>query len=140
MAGVESLIVDEWLYTIFSGDATLAGLIGTRIYNQLAPEEASFPLLLFSFQSGQDVTVMGPTRLFVAGTYLVRGVAESHSFGGSLETIAGRIDSLLQAKSGTPVRGHVLMCVREAPFAMTEQRAGRIYRHLGGTYRLWAQT
>lgn len=136
----ETLIADEWLYTVLSGDVTLAGLVGTHIYNQLAPEEAALPLVLFAFQSGRDVPVMGPSRLFLSGTYLVRGVAESHSFGGNLETIAGRIDALLQAKSGTPVRGKVLMCVREAPFAMTEQRSGRIYRYLGGMYRIWAQS
>lgn len=130
---------DGWLYSVLSGDATLAGLVSTRVYGHIAPQEAAFPLVLFALQSSSDVQILGPNRIMTNMHYVVRGVTEGGSFGGTLKTMAERIDAVLQAASGTVAAGQVFACVREQPFALVETVQGKQYRHLGGVYRLAAR-
>ena len=138
----EPWVADSWLYAVLSGDATLAGLVAARIYAHNNPNRTPvFPYVLFQLQgNGADVRGVGPTRIMAPMVYLVRGIGEGNSFGGNLTTIADRIDTLLQAASGTAAGGVVLSCVREQPFALPEVAGdGRQYRHLGGIYRLFVQ-
>lgn len=130
---------DSWLAGVLSGDVTLAGLVGARVYGHLAPQGAIFPLVLFAMQSGIDVQTLGPNRIMSNLVYVVRGVAEGGSFGTPLSAIAERIDAVLQAKSGTTAAGAVYACVREQPYTLIETGNGRQYRHLGGVYRLYAK-
>lgn len=130
---------DSWLYGVLIGDVTLTGLVGARVYGHLAPQEATFPLVLFAMRSGVDVQTLGPNRIMSNLVYVVRGVTESSSFGTPLSVIAERIDVVLQAKSGTTAAGAVYACVREQPYTLIEMSKGRQYRHLGGIYRLYAK-
>lgn len=130
---------DAWLYAKLTGDATLTGLVSGRIYGHIAPQDATYPLVLFALQTADDVQTLGPNRIMSNMLYVVRGIAEVASFGASLTTIADRIDTVLQAASGTVAAGRVLACVREAPVVMVEVSKGKQYRYLGGVYRLYAQ-
>lgn len=138
---VETVAADQWLFGALSGDASLSALVGGRVYGHVAPQGAQMPFVLFQQQAaGADVRGVGPARIMANLLYVVRIVAESSSFGGSVQTAAGRIDAVLQAASGTVLAGTVLACVRERPFAMTEtDEDGRQYRHLGGIYRMFVQ-
>lgn len=132
-------VADAWLYSKLSGDATLTGLVGGRIYGHIAPQEASYPLVLFALQTADDVQTLGPHRIMSNMLYVVRVVGEASSFGAPLSSVADRIDAVLQAASGTAGAGRVLACVRENPSAMVESNKGKQYRYLGGVYRLYAQ-
>ncbi len=134
----ETVAAERWLYTVLSGDATLAGLV-SGVFAYMAPSTASLPYVVYTMQSGRDLNGLGPTRWWSDTRYLVRGIAETTTFGGDLKTIADRIDAVLQAASGTVVDGTVVVCVREQPFSMVEVANERQYRHLGGVYRLIVQ-
>ena len=135
----ETLVAESWLYTVLAADTALAAVVGTRIYGYLAPPTATMPYVVYQQQAGHDVRGTGPTRIMADMLYVVRGIAETNSFTGNLETIANRIDAVLQAASGTNVRGVVVACVREQPFSLVESTSEGQFRHLGGIYRLWAK-
>lgn len=131
----ELTTIKTWLYAKLADDA--AG-VGDRVYDSLAPRSATYPLVIFQFQGGHDTFGVGTARILSQGTWLVKGVEKAKGFG-TLKTIAGTIDSLLHASSGTAGGGTVLACVREQPFMMVENQDGEEYRHLGGIYRILAQ-
>lgn len=138
----ETWVADSWLYGLLNGDATLIGQAPGGVYAHNNPSKTLvFPYVLFQQQAiGTDVRGVGPARIMAPLLYLVRGIAEGNSFGGSLRSIADRIDALLQAQHGTSAGGVIVACVRERSFALPEVAAdGRQYRHLGGIYRIWVQ-
>ena len=135
---IETLRVDQWLYQLLSGDSTLSGLVGGRIYGYLAPQDAALPHVVYSHQAGHDVRGVGPVRIMVSLVYQVKAVGQGGSFAG-LKAIADRLDQLLQGASGSVVDGRVLMCVREQPVEYVEVDSGVQYRHLGGLWRIIAQ-
>jgi hypothetical protein len=134
----ETLVAEQWLYTVLSGDTALAAVVGTRIYAYIAPEGAAMPYVVYQNQAGRDVRGVGPLRIMANLLYVVKVIGATNSFG-TLEVAANRIDAVLQAASGTNVRGTVIACVREQPFALVESLESGQYRHLGGIYRLWAK-
>ena len=134
----ETLVAEQWLYTVLAADTALAAVVGTRIYAYIAPEGAAFPYVVYQNQAGRDIRGVGPLRIMANLLYVVKVVGQTNSFG-ALETAANRIDTVLQAASGTPTRGTVIACVREQPFALVESLDTGQYRHLGGIYRLWAK-
>jgi len=135
---IETLRVDQWLYTVLSGDPTLKSLVGQRIYGYVAPEDAALPYVVYSHQAGHDVQGVGPARIMANLIYQVKAIGSGSSFV-PLRAIADRIDALLQGASGGAVDGRVLMCIREQPIEYVEIDDGIQYRHVGGIYRLWVQ-
>lgn len=142
MSGDETTRVDQWLRTTLAADATLTSLVSTRIYSERAPQSATFPFVLFQFQGGSDVMGAGATRIMLDGVWVVRGVVKGNSFNqDSLKSIADRIDILLHRSSGGVADGTtVFTSTREAPFRLAEDRDGVSYRHLGGRFRILAQS
>ena len=135
---METLTVDKWLYAKLTGDATLMALV-QAVYNTRVPQDAPLPYVLFREQTARDVRGMGPVRIWADTRFLVRVVAETRSWLGSLETAANRIDVLLDCASGTVTGGQVFVCVREEPFRLVESVQSREWRHLGGVYRMLAR-
>ncbi len=135
---IETARAHEWLYTVLSGDATLQGLVDTRIYRRLAPEGATMPFVIFQYQGGSDLTALGPYRILSSLVCVVKAVGTVATYG-TLKQIADRVDTLLQAGSGVTLDGRVLSCVREIPIDYEELDAGVRYQHLGGQYRLLVQ-
>jgi len=124
------------MYGVLAGDATLHALVADRIYSEVAPADATFPVVVFQWMSGHDVRGVGPTRIMDDLLYLVKAIGQTKAFT-DIETIANRVDVLLHAQSGAPTGGTVYGCVREEPFKLAEDDEGISYRHLGGSYRLW---
>lgn len=139
----ELWIADQFIYGRLAGDSTLANLVGgtasPRIYADIAPDGAATPFIVFQNQSAVDSQGIGAIRIMVDALYVVRGVAPSSTYGGVLTQIDDRIDTLLHDVAGTAGTGRVIASYREAPFRLTEQRDGKVWRHLGGIYRLYPQ-
>ena len=137
-AGLELLAAREWLYAKLAADATLTGIVSTRIYAEMAPENATFPLIMITEMSpGNDLRVVGTGRIWSDPLFLVKAVDQTASYTGNIKTLAGRIDAVLHGKSGTATDGTVWACVRERGFTMPETGPGGTqYRHLGGLYRV----
>lgn len=134
----ETLVAEAWLQSVLNGDSTLNTAVGGRIYSYVAPPGATFPHVIYQNQAARDVRGNGPQRIMANMLYTVKVIGETTSFA-SIEAAANRIDAVLQAVSGSTVRGVVVACVREQPFSLVESTPSGQYRHLGGVYRLWAQ-
>jgi hypothetical protein len=126
----------SWVYQLLTGDATLAPLVGTRVYNGIAPAGATFPYVVMQLLSGgNDLMGVGPTRIWADMLWLIKAVTKGSSTG-PLEPIANRIDALLHAASGTVSGGVVHICVRERPFELPTVENGVSYVQLGAEYRV----
>lgn len=136
---METTTIRKWLETVLKADATLTGLVSTRIYAAPAPKDATFPMVVYQLQASEpDLTVVNGVRIWAGGVWLVRGVAKTESFA-TLTAIADRIDVLIHRQSGAVTGGTVVSCVREEAFEMVETVDSLQYRHLGGMYRIRAQ-
>lgn len=140
-AFVELTEADDWLYGVLSGDATLAALVGSRIYSWETPPNTGSPYVIFHPQSpGVDVRAsgrLGTGRVFTTPLYLVRAIAAVTDWA-TLKPIALRIDQLIEGVNITTVNGNHISVQRESPFQLvqhdgTQQR----WRHLGGLYRFY---
>ena len=134
----ESARVEQWLYTVLSGDAALAALV-SGVYGYLAPQDATPPWVTFTHQAGTDVMGVGTARVMTSFLYQVKATGSGGS-GAALKPIADRIDALLHGKSGTTADGRIISCVREQDLAMVEvDPSGVRWNHIGGIYRIQAQ-
>ncbi len=135
----EPNIAAKWLYTTLAADATLAALVGTRIYEDIGPEGAGYPRIVFQMQSpGSDTLGVGARRVWTPLLYIVRGIVQDDRYTSDLETIATRIDALLHDRQVEVTNGRI-KSYRERPFRRPERTDETEYRHLGGEYRLLTQ-
>lgn len=137
----ETLVAAQWIYGVLAADATLTGLVGSRIYQDVAAPGAAFPyVVFFLLDPGDSLNVPGPTQeiIWQPTLWLVKGVNSGASYGAPLSTINGRIYALLhKATNGAPALGTVWTSYRMRPFQMPETGPGaEQYRHLGGVYRV----
>lgn len=134
---METITVDTWLTSVLKADTTLMALV-PNVYS-FPGTNLTYPSVVFQEQSVVDVRGVGPSRIMIDGLWLVRGIVETTTFLGLSESIANRIDFLLQAKKGTIPSGSIWGCARVRPFRLVETVLSRQYRHLGGIYRIYAK-
>lgn len=135
--GTEITTVETWLYSQLSGDAVG---VADRVYSGYAPRPATFPLVIFDYQAPEDdLMVVNLSRIWSSGSWIVKVVDRESSLS-TLKTIAESIDTILHGQSGSADGGTVVSCYRTQPFKITELIDGVAYRHLGGIYRIRAQT
>jgi len=141
----ESTRIDQWLYAAMKADSTLTALIGgssdPRVYSELAPQQAAYPLVLFVNQSNIDVIgATENTRLHVQSIYAITGIDDTGTWVGDLQDIADRIDYLFHASTGgTADSATIYTSHRLQPLRLVEERDGRQIRRLGGLFRIYAK-
>jgi len=142
----ETTIARRWLYGRLSGDATLQATFGSRFYDDPVPQDelATFPRLLWSHMTSEDVRGVNNVRFYVNVWFIVRGIIRDTDIT-ALEAAMSRVDALLDhaedAAVMTVTGGVVLACHRERPFEEIEAAEdGTIYRHQGGVYVLSVQS
>lgn len=128
---MELVSVSEWIRSVLGSNK--AG-VADRVYNGVAPKSATYPMILFQYQDGEDVRGVGTVRIMGNGRWLLRVVGKE-STSTTLETIWDTMHGCLNAKSGTGV----LHCIKEEPFEMVEVIDGVQYRYLGAIYRIYAE-
>lgn len=137
----ELSIIDNWLYTTLTGDETLTEMVGTRVFDSLAPLGTPTPYIVFNLQApGNDVIAVGNYRIYSHALYTVRAVGVGSGYG-VVRAIVAQIDAVLHGKRATTDYGIVLNCHRERPLKLPpEQGAGEIiYWSAGGIYRIMAK-
>lgn len=135
-AGLEAASADDFLYTALHGDSTLMGLV-SGVWNTQAPQGATYPLVIYQFQSGLDLMVVDAVRIWTNMMYLVKVVGQT-AYYGDLNAALARIDTLLHRTSGAVADGTVWACVRESAFRLPETISGKQYRSSGAQYRIYA--
>lgn len=145
--GAEQAMVTKWVIDRLKGapytasfEAVVAGL-GTRIYEDLAPEGTTYPFIVVQCQSPpRDIRGVGETRVMVDTLFLVKAVSQGTSYD-PLTPIVKVIDTAMTSPQGGTVGadGLVFTSIREDQFSLTTVEAGTQFRHLGGEYRIQAQ-
>lgn len=125
----------EWIHDTLSADATLTGLVSTRIFDGLAPQGSAYPFVVFNHQGGSDALGVGAARVLNSGLFQIKAMTESTSYSSAV-SIADRIDEVLHGSAGSKDGAYIASCVREQPIMLIEQHNGIEYRSAGGLYRL----
>lgn len=132
--------VNQWLWSVLSGDSTLNVSVSGRIYADEAPQGARVPMIIFAYLGGAER--MRPMRngRFTTALYLVRAIADGSSYE-TIEPIADRIDAVLTlGDQGTVVRDVRMTSIfREQPHQRKDSENGKPTVYLGGFYRLYFQ-
>jgi len=134
----ESVSVDQWIYALLSGDTPLTALISTRIYSEIAPETAIYPLVIYRATTMHDWLELGGVRGVVQPTYDVFAVDQTESYL-VVKPIADRLDALLHRATGTADGVIIYQCLRQREHRTKGYTNGRGYCQLGGTYALQAR-
>lgn len=118
-------------------DAQLVAALGssTGVYPHPAPDGAAYPFVTYQHLGSGDRAMVGQLRAISSGAWLVRGIAQAHTFA-AVETLADRIDAVLH--DTRLVYGTTTADVsRETVFSLDDPGDGTRWVHLGGQYRVW---
>lgn len=139
MSGGEQFIGDDWLYATLSGDSTLAGLVGDRIYPAVAPPATAYPLVTFDLASAPVIQTADARVLWVRAKYLIKVWSTGTSFEAG-RAIWERINALLHRASGTTAAGTVIAATRAEELRGTDEAPNEQLRWVGGMVDLMVQS
>lgn len=134
----ELAAVQNWMYDRLVADTTINTAVGGRIYAQAAPSGTLFPLVIFAFIGGVDVThTIGDNRVTYA-LYLVRAVQKGNTLAG-IKAVAARFDTALHIDApGVTVDGvSIRSCVHDQPHVRFDQDYDVPATYLGSYYRVY---
>lgn len=139
--GIETVeVVEPWLFARLWGDEALRAMVGENVVGTLSAGDLEPPYVVFSHVSGRDVLATGGIRVQVDCLYTVKAVGRGASWD-VVTPIARRLDALLHEDGSTVTTpAGDLTCVREGVVQYPEVREGAQFRHLGGTYRIRANS
>lgn len=134
-----------FLYSLFSGDATLMALPGmSGVFRDIAPATTVPDWVVVGHQSGIDTLTATAVRRLSRNLYRILAVGPESDYA-NLLAIANRVDALLMP-GDTPIRNAtsggvtILAAYREQPLALSEIVPGAVqgpnWLNLGGLYRL----
>lgn len=131
--------IEKWIYQQLSGDATITSIVGSRIYADIAPQAATFPLILFAHIGNVDVLRAGRHGRMAKSIFLVRAVGKTSSAGGDLTTVADRFDPLLLQDNVT-IDGVRIAYVQHDQHAIRKDaEAGVPMTYVGSYYLFFSQ-
>lgn len=133
---------ERWIRHVLANDATVTASVGTRIYHDVAPENATYPLIVFNHQAGEDVNGVGTCRLMARNLYQVRLVARDDLTTAD-RAAADAMDAIFQTATKEIYPGDSSIKFtgrRESPISTTETErdSTRRFRYLGGLYWITA--
>lgn len=138
----ETMGVAEWLYITLRSSTAITtptgGSAAFRCYEDVAPQGAAWPYVVYSLVSAVDVNAIGG-RATVNELWTVKAVAQTNTYN-TLRAIANGIDAALNRQRGTATTAGITIaaCERTEEVRRTEVSEGLHYRHLGGIYRIYA--
>lgn len=146
-AGLDLIVVDEWIYGMLANDNTLNGTGGLldsfvpsskgEIYGDTIPEDVKFPYIIFHLQApGIDGMTVEGDLVINRSQWTIKVVDRSESYQ-PIKAVYSRIHQLLHKASGTVVDGQVLHSRRIQAIHYPELRESMSYRHLGGIYQIY---
>lgn len=130
-----------WTYRRLADDAELTALIGRyrdagNIHRNLAPGDATFPLIVMQWQGGGDVGGVAAARVLTGLLLLVKAICRGDS-DAPVVPVERRLDALLHGARGPAPDGTAYVeAWRREPFALPvpDIEGGVAHQHLGGIY------
>jgi hypothetical protein len=128
----------KWIYGRLTADTELVSLVGENVYRDVAPQRATYPMVLFWSTGGSDLIGQGAVRIWTEATFTIEAVCDEESADKG-EQIAARVYALFDRASGSTDAARILSCVRESVTDDTDQDGAKLYPRLGGSFRLQIQ-
>lgn len=135
MAAIEGQQVAGWILDQLVADAGAGGvntLLGGRIYRDRVPQSAALPAATITLVSHVDESTLGGRRVFAVTLTDVRVVGDGTAY---QNTVAARVDTVLQNASGARNGVTVVELRRDGVQAFVEDEAGKSFAHVIQTYR-----
>lgn len=132
---IEGQRVASFVFDTLAADTGVGGvstLVGARIYRDRVPQGQTLPAITVTLVSDVDTNTLGGRRVFGVVLVDVRVVAAGLEYP---NTIADRVDAVLQNVSGVKSTVTVVELRRDGVQAFIEDDAGKSYAHLIQTYR-----
>ena len=134
----ETLLADEWIRTTLAADTGVTSVISQRLYPDVAPQQAVFPLIVWSLQDAMDVLGQGTFRIMTKCTYTVKVIGKTRSYW-EIKPVYDAMDNALHGKGGDTTRAHIFACMRTQEYRLAEFVDNEDYRTLGGFYEVLVQ-
>ena len=128
----DSTVVAAWI------TSALASL-SAGIYEGVAPVGAAEPYIVFSFVTAPDTATVSGDIVWTRPDVDVKAVCEGGSFTPLTSLAAGIHAALHGVRYESTDNGTIYASRRVASIRYTETSGGKVYRHLGGTYRIQAK-
>jgi hypothetical protein len=149
-----------WLYERLAADTALLPLLTSpdngelRVYEKqdgesrasgyvpIWPANPHYPAVRFEILDVPHTNGNGGRRFASHPLVLIEGIDRAEDVaGGALEAIAGRIDALFGSRAtGQKNRLAISGSIGVEDYTETENGAGGVYKHLGGTYQFFVFT
>lgn len=128
----------QFLYEKITADSTLAAAVGTRVYIDIAPNNATMPFIVISMAAGRVIAGTGPAVIWYDEDWQVRVADQSMTYA-NCETIADRLRTVLHGASGTAGSVNVWACRQDAEARFTQIEEGLPYRYISLIFNLEVQ-
>lgn len=135
----ETFVADDWLFSTLSGDATLAAIVGNRIYPSPPAPSTAYPLIIVELLAAPLRKTADDTVIWVEADYLIKVYVKGRSYNNA-RAAAFRVNELLHKKRGTTADGIVVSSSRVETQRGAEEESDAQYRWVGGIYQLLAQS
>lgn len=117
-----AIAIESVLYSLLVGDATVGGLVGTRVYPAIVPQNASLPATTYQQLSGvREHTCAGPQGM-ASPRFQINCWADTYA---EARTLSDAVRVLLDGYSGTVSERTVHVMMLEDEGDMPEVPAGK---------------
>lgn len=132
----------RWLKTILTSDATLVSNAPGGVWRGMVPKGKTGNAVVYHLLAALgDTPGNAGFRVWSRFRYVVKAVSDGTSNSdATLQTLADRIDAVLEAVAGGVADVGIAYCIRKAPFYFLEQPvdSDQTFLHLGGEYEIAA--
>lgn len=141
MAGLETLVAEQFLSTRLRSDAALIATLAdgaNGVWTDIPDTTARYPLVQIVHYSSDDHWHLGRYLVWSDHVYIVRAVAQGQSFT-TLKTAVQRINAVLESANGSATDGTVFGVAKLRPFRMSESDGEKHFRYLGAFFRVFSK-
>lgn len=129
-----NLQVDQWLIGLLKSNATILNTVSNRIFSDVAPENATYPLVTISQVVCTPDQNMSGDKVMDEELWMVKATAEASSYR-PIKLLVKAILETLHKASGVGVVG----CVEDSRQQITEVVGSRIFKTYILYFRLYTQ-
>jgi hypothetical protein len=128
------LNADRWLYEQLTTDSQLSAALGGRVYVDVAPQGAQYPLTILTLVSAHQVGNLFSDRVMDVEIWQVAIWTDAPSYI-VIEPIADRVRAILHKSRGTGV----LVAVYQGQQRMMEQDGDKEYKAIILEFKIFVQ-